>query len=315
MLRGGNHFSDSAQRLILGAIRRVKCIPSRHTHSVHSSSAGAINLLIPSLHGPCFTSLISSVRSRLCTQNCSALVNASTRAIRHRSTFVNGLLKRHVSKTVIIPRNIGSPNVRSLVTHRLPLIFISHLMSKMGSIPFMISSPCPNIYRTITRLIHLKRHRVKFISRSSLNSSGVGRHRTTFHSTITRIARLKRKATTIISYSSACISHRTKLGRLMETNIATVVYTCSPSVVAVVNLLRSHNVSVNDRVSIVSFSSVTMFHLLAPRITVVSRRTRSVNHRNISVLLSVVVGGSYDHNRSYCIPSSFMLHSSIKTPV
>lgn len=309
VLRSGNHFSGRAHRLILGAIRRVNCIPSRHTQSVHSSTAGAINLLIPSLHGTCFTRLISSVRRNLCTRKFSALVNASTRAMGQRSTFVGGLLKRHVSNTVIIPRKSSSPNIGSLVTQSLPLIFISQHMRKVRSIPFIISSPCANVHRTVRRLITLKRQHVKCVTRSSLRSCDIGRHRMTFQATTPRL--LRKSANVIISYNSACRSQYRAISCLLRYNIATVVYTCSPSTVAVVNLLRSHNVRLNARVSLVSFSSVTPFHLVAPGVSIVSRRTRRVKHRNISLLLRTVRSNIRRNNDAVRIPAICLSQKSI----
>lgn len=159
----GPGIGPTAHGGILRMVSHLSCHPGTITHNLTDGGAAAINIVVPSIAGICFSSLTQNVSSITTVCGCGVVLTGSSNGRRGRVRVLGALLTGRISNVVFVNGGLAS-RLHARFTHSGAPVILTNSISPGRRIRDIRVSCITTIRRTIGSLMGRNGGQVTFVS-------------------------------------------------------------------------------------------------------------------------------------------------------
>lgn len=262
-------------------VSRLRCRPGRVTQDLCARGAGLVNLIVPSIRRPFFSTVATRVRSRLSTHKCGVVLYGALRSSGGRHGCLSLLVTGGISKVVVNSRSV-SVGCSSVST---PVITLSHGLSR--SVPIITTSRTGNNRVTTSTFVRRNyRGIVRLISSKCIGAPSDGQRRI-FAGEVyrTNVAYVIRRLRLGRFRFRACLGATSRV--LSSCPNLSNIFSTSPIATTVRERTLTQKVEVPSSVFVFKCSNAFLTRTIFPPLPAITRPCSRVT----GAIISILVGG------------------------
>lgn len=309
ILHGKGRFSGKTKNTVLEVVNELGYIPDSRAQAIRTSDSKMVGLLVPDLRNRYFADLVSSMEDFLYERGYNTLIGTSGENVLRQDSFITNILGQRFDGVIIVPQGVESAGLKTIVTRKIPVVFVDRRVPGMDSVPYVVSDPGPGLMEAMKVLRGFGHKRIAYVSHPSLKSFSLNERTLAFKKLSSSL--FGDQGTIIQSSEGSAHSLQNVIGRINSFGATAIIFEYSPDAISCLGIFHDMGVRIGSQLSLISFDDIDVFKLMTPRVSIISQQADHMGHKGVEMLLNMIKTGASNQSEMLSIPTIFLQRESV----